>query len=731
MQEKGFRLIVDAHKNGQNTQQIEEPYRQIIQYSIPCLVNGRPTSQLMIVMAGESGAGKSATLNKLFHDDNLCKTSDRTSETHHVTEYTKHLVIKDPTFPLQADISIIDVPGTHDTVAAKNEDNLQQIRLFRKMHPALMPFHASLKNSTKPINKEAELAFTKSKLKVRSEVFPNLILLIVAASDKRMEGPESRLSVTLEAIRTTNLVDMRKPNLIVVVTMCLYLGTKRNEYLEGKKGIKRMINEAVYRILKVTNVRVVFIDNKAEKFFEKKESSDFYTLPDDEQSHQNLFKAIRELLKQNGDTLGLLLAGHYFNSGIPERNEKAREHILSYNSDNVTYNEVEQVVYLRCSDDFTTDDIEQRNRTEESGQSPPVAERYTTCTSETIKAAADITFIAKKEIIPFPHSVLGHGFFPVTENLKMHGMFTDLRTRQETLGRREFRIPECISIVRGVGRNFEKLTSDSKNEYDQQKECSYGSGFKLPFSFSTDINSIGKWEQDQFGSNSDIHSTFIHEIRYARLTMGNFDTSLLSSDLREDIDNLPDQFNTRHRGKFFNFFDKWGTHFVSEVWFGGSIQVTISIRSRELTRSQRDAVENYIKSTFFGFARDKESLSDFSENYRRTIEQSTVTILGGNPPNIILLNQLTPEIICEWEASVADNPVELENRKGLSPFYCYVPRNKHNATALLCATYEFLRDNSPPPTTREEESGKAFQDSKDSGFLKTCFNNLLSYMLDL
>lgn len=117
----------------------EHPESKLIQqYSFNGLTNGRPLDCGIIVVAGESGSGKSMTINKLFEDDNLCAVSDESSQTTEVTKYIKKLLVTDVGPPqISADLVFVDVPGSLDSDRTNETGNFAKILQFRNGYKSL------------------------------------------------------------------------------------------------------------------------------------------------------------------------------------------------------------------------------------------------------------------------------------------------------------------------------------------------------------------------------------------------------------------------------------------------------------------------------------------------------------------------------------------------------------------------------------------------------------------
>ena len=299
--------------NGPEFETLEQPLRQIIKFLIPSLKFGTPLDTVMIVMAGGTGMGKSTTVNRLFDDDDLCHTDPGMSRTQHVTECTKYLNIVNETFPLKAHLSLFDVPGIPDDARSEDPKKLKTIQEFRNKYGKLMERRGCLPSF------------------VRREVFPNLVLLTFQADDPRILGETSKFKESLKALRDTKLVDLRYVNLIVVGTHAMALGSRKEYYEKKANAVRQRVTLVVQEVLRIERVKIVFIENDLGCFpNDKEEGCDFYSLPNGELSHYNLFEAMKDLFKKNNDDLGMLLTSWYFDFNVPERRDKASRKVIQF-----------------------------------------------------------------------------------------------------------------------------------------------------------------------------------------------------------------------------------------------------------------------------------------------------------------------------------------------------------------------------------------------------------------
>ena len=227
----------------------------------------RSEKQTTIFLYGISGGGKSSTINYLFHKE-IVPTSSRRSVTRDVSENS--CTIFSESFRSYIDVYFIDTPGFGDT-EGKDPENLAKISHFI----------------------ESNLSSHK--------IFPNIVLIVVSAEDKRLEGIDSRFSRILHVLSKLNVVDIFHPNVVIAVTNAM-LFTKE-EYKEESKRIEEICKVLARAHLSI-EVPVMFIEN-LDKRGELKQEGDWKILPDGTRQPLNLFQAMIHLMKQSGDEIGV------------------------------------------------------------------------------------------------------------------------------------------------------------------------------------------------------------------------------------------------------------------------------------------------------------------------------------------------------------------------------------------------------------------------------------------
>jgi hypothetical protein len=113
-------------------------------------------------------------------------------------------------------------------------------------------------------------------------------------------------------------------------------------------------------------------------------------------------------------------------------------------------------------------------------------------------------------------------------------------------------------------------------------------------------------------------------------------TKLLDTKFLDDVGALPSSFDAKDktvRGKFFDFFDRWGTHLVTGVTYGQRLVVEIEEKAFD-EESQRDFEVN-VRASYDGLVAKVEGEANVkgSDEYNRfqKTKKERCTIQGGDP----------------------------------------------------------------------------------------------------
>jgi GTP-binding protein EngB required for normal cell division len=239
---------------------------------------GRSFNTVTTVLLGQSGHGKSSTVNHLLGVP-LATTSSKMSETRATTEFK--LVAPEPSLGVSnLSLSLVDTPGFGDTEGlAQDACNLVSISKF--------------------------LAEGQE-----GRVFPNMILIVFNASEKRFDGKNSAFYKALREVGKLGIVDKRRPNVILVLTHICSLPTKTAE--EKVNAISGNLIAIIKETLDVT-AEAVCLENEYEDYgLEKEGDQTKLKIKNGEMQPRNLFIAIILRLQENGDDLALMAFKKFF-----------------------------------------------------------------------------------------------------------------------------------------------------------------------------------------------------------------------------------------------------------------------------------------------------------------------------------------------------------------------------------------------------------------------------------
>ena len=258
---------------------LDQPRDQLISHIYDSYKIKRSFNQASLLLVGCSGVGKSSTINHLLNIGGegvqFAKTSSTKSETRITSEFLAFA--DDPKLEVKnLVLGIVDTPGFNDTEGTKqNACNFYSIKKFYEGHPKLRG------------------------------CFPNLILIVVKATDRRIIGENSNFSKSLRCLNQLDLVDHGSPNVVAVLSLsCSVPYKNRERWKEKMEWKQKVVQDVILRTLKV-NAPVVLLENEFEKE-ELEKVGDFTRLPNGELQPKNLYDACENVLRKNNDNLGLI-----------------------------------------------------------------------------------------------------------------------------------------------------------------------------------------------------------------------------------------------------------------------------------------------------------------------------------------------------------------------------------------------------------------------------------------
>jgi GTPase SAR1 family protein len=241
---------------------------------------GRSFNTVSTILLGQSGHGKSSTVNHLL-GVKIAKTSNRESETRSTTEFK--LVGPEPGLGVtDLNLCLVDTPGFGDTDGlAQDACNLASIAKF-------------LEESGSG----------------RQHCYPNIILIVFHVGEKRFSGKSSTLYKTLLEVGKLGIVDKKRPNVVLVLT---HICSEPDE-----EEVADIASELI-RIIKETlgvPAEAVCLENSYNKF-KLEVAGDQTRLPNGTLQPKNLYLAISSRLRENEDNLALMAYKKFFGEWVP------------------------------------------------------------------------------------------------------------------------------------------------------------------------------------------------------------------------------------------------------------------------------------------------------------------------------------------------------------------------------------------------------------------------------
>ena len=242
----------------------------------------RACNEAIIIVYGLTGEGKTSSLNHLFGSEIIPKSKKETSDTSSVTEFIS--VMNSPQWEVtNLEIGFIDLPGWGDNRGDRQDArNLAAIEQFTIGHRHL---------GTQMY-----------------KCYPNIILIVFNVMNERMEGPESSAAKMLRMLKELDIVDIKHPNVVVILTHAMSLPPLK--FVEELSNIERRVKILTKTFLKV-EANVVYLENNASGFMLKKDG-DWTVLVDNTLQPKNVFDSMIDLMTRCGDEVGVEAVRLYF-----------------------------------------------------------------------------------------------------------------------------------------------------------------------------------------------------------------------------------------------------------------------------------------------------------------------------------------------------------------------------------------------------------------------------------
>lgn len=298
---------------------LNKPRAKLISYINDSNKINRGFNHVSILLVGSSGVGKSSTINHLLNIGGkgiqFAKTSSTKSETRITSEFLAFA--DDPSLEVKnLVLGIVDTPGFNDTDGITQDAcNFYSIKRFYESHP-----------------------------KLRGCV-PNLIFVLVPATDTRVAGENSNLSKSLRCLNELRLVDHRNPNVVAVLSFCCSVSWRKvDAWKEKMENKKKVVQDVIFNALRV-NAPVVLLENDFEDE-ELEKAGEFTRLPNGELQPKNLYDACQQVLRRNKDNLGLITFNACFSKLRGFRNDGHKIGAKDASKDSLSKEEEEFVKYF-------------------------------------------------------------------------------------------------------------------------------------------------------------------------------------------------------------------------------------------------------------------------------------------------------------------------------------------------------------------------------------------------
>ncbi|KAJ6472015.1 hypothetical protein C8R45DRAFT_1013754 [Mycena sanguinolenta] len=248
-------------------------------YEFGGAATGRHSRQAVILLLGFTGHGKSKTINRLVRQDLLPMGQSTLGST---TKVIQRMALSsfNETSAASIPVAFDDTPGLEDTTYSDREANRALLYEYRKQQ-------------------------------FPSGIYPNVILLVTSWDSITVDAHNephnftSAVGKSMYNLKLCGLVDLQRPNVVVVVTKSLPTSRHSHDRNAKERDIQWNI-QANRRIGIITDIQrrvfpglripweVVFIENGLGTDM----STAYPTLPNGRVSHQNLFDAIRHVIER-------------------------------------------------------------------------------------------------------------------------------------------------------------------------------------------------------------------------------------------------------------------------------------------------------------------------------------------------------------------------------------------------------------------------------------------------
>ena len=686
----------------------DKPRAKLIECIYSSMKIKRSFNHVSILLVGTTGVGKSATVNHLL-GVNLAATHEYASKTRSTKEYIVHG--SDPKYEVEGlPLGLVDTPGFSD-VGGPEQDacNFLSVQNF---------FH------------------THSKL---SECYPNLIFLILSATNNRFVGEDSEFEKSLRCVKQLGVVDPDNPNVVTILThVCAIQKKKDKEWIQALEEMKFQVSKVVFNHLKVL-APVVLIENSYHDC-DLKRCGDYTLLRNGELQPKNLYVACASVLKENNDDLGLITLNSIFvdsekgddrqiTLGYEVKTRIAKESPLTRNERAMVElykakEELEDPLYspiLRYininKQELKDEDIHEAMKIAEAlkqlgEENPPKFDSHSMSSIEYF-LGVEISSTGQKMLQekfkmtikkPFKLSesdlgyLIGRGYNILTDtSVDAPVMKFDETTKFGIT------IPSCAKFKKvQQSKSFMEVFEDEESYTQSRLKNLYINLAVKPGIFRMSKRA-GYNKKIATSSSCTSEYSFLFEQRLFELKLGNSYKELqnrgmtFTEDFKSHVVKLPstyDKSDDRCLSKFERFFDRFGHFVVSSAYGGGSVEVKCSRKAIESTKISLADAKAFLAATLEGLNVAEENWfpggSAFdSRKTKDLLKVFNCSWVGGEAGFQTKETIGDKKRLQKWKQSLILNPMMLTSELTLEPI----------STAVRCidsgkdqATYDALKD---------------------------------------
>ncbi|CAL8129042.1 unnamed protein product [Orchesella dallaii] len=428
------------------------------------------------------------------------------------------------------------------------------------------------------------------------------------------------------------------------------------------------------------------------------------------------------------DNLGQLLVGWYLDPDCPERAQKAE--VVDYNfidgnddeDDPSALAEIEVKTYLREK----MPELEELTKANNKGSDVP----------------------------KFVFEYLGRGIDRQNGEIKPTNLLGRTEFDEVKIGSKKYEISKGLEVIGTGSFTVNSFTFDSLKDMTEATSASQSVQLLLPMIKTLNLKLQG-WESSNEEKEEQKIICCQIEKSLAKFQIDDPDIVLnRCPKFKEGLIHLVESEETEK--KFKNFFERWGTHVVTEQEVGGGIYIFCRVSS-SISKMTQATLELQFKTLFQnGSAKIGTKFGPTIESLKKLgMSNEQIIIKGGTVENFVLnFASLTPEILQQWHTSVDEKPASIIGQVKCFPDYQLVHNNEKKRDVLQSYTEKHITvDNTPQlePTTQlaiandmkysalknsEEIAEKScfppgtyvyVGSSKNSGVKRTCIETLNNY----